>query len=498
MNNTKTIAKKDKIQLDDIVNDFIGLNTKYQVVNGKEINRTYLDSCASTLMMKSAFQTSKIFLNHYSNTHSLMHNSAKIATKTYDWVHQKILKFVNANPKQYTCFFMGSGVTAGMNRIARTFKDIRPGKQIVLVSLMEHHSNDLPHRKHGGQVVHIPINVNNDQMGAVDLNVFEDYLKQNQNNVNYVAITGISNVTGIINPINDIAKLSHKYGAYIIVDAAQMAAHVPIDMSPNTDSDYDIDALLFSGHKTYAPGSPGVIIVKKNIMLASSPVDVGGGMVERVFPDRYIIKQNFPDREEPGTPNILGAITLGSAIEVLDQVGMNTIFKKDLKITNYALEKMKQINEILIYGDLNTNKSIRAGTIAFNILGLNHGIVAAILNDYFNIAVRNECFCAHPYVEKMLETSHKNSIKESKMKKNKKWKNEPWMGMVRISFGIYNNYDDINYFIESLKEIISNQNYYKPFYTIDQFGNYKHKEFLLSSKKYFHLSKIVKEQILNK
>ena len=315
-----TMSIKGKQLLDKIKKDFIGLDTKYKTVDGQISRRIYLDTTASSLMMGTAHRASMDFLKHYSNTHSLLHFSAKISTKTYDWIHHRILEFVHANPEEYTCFFMGSGVTAGMNRIAKTFNRLRPDKDMVLVSIMEHHSNDLPHRKHGGKVIHIPISNNT---GSIDMDIFEKYLKQFEGRINYVSITGLSNVTGIVTPINKIAKLAHKYGAYIIVDAAQMAAHVPIYMSGFEDEDMEIDALLFSGHKTYAPGSPGVVIARKSFMSAVEPEEVGGGMVDKVFPDNYFVSKNFPDREEAGTPNILGAITLGSAIHVLDSIGMD-------------------------------------------------------------------------------------------------------------------------------------------------------------------------------
>ena len=116
-----------------ICDDFLGLNTKYRIANGEETRRIYLDSTASTLMMGIAHRTSEKFLKHYSNTHSLMHFSAKIATKTYVWVHERILEFIHADPEHYTCFFTGSGTTSGMNRIARIFNNLQPNKDIVLV-----------------------------------------------------------------------------------------------------------------------------------------------------------------------------------------------------------------------------------------------------------------------------------------------------------------------------------------------------------------------------
>ena len=484
--------------LDRIKDDFIGIDTKYTLATGETTKRTYLDTTASSLMMGVAHRSSNEFLKHYSNTHSLLHFSAKISTKTYAWIHNKILDFVSADSKDFTCFFMGSGVTAGMNRMAKTLNRLRPEKDMVLVSIMEHHSNDLPHRKHGGKVIHVPASMHSEHMGSVNMEALENYLKQFEGRVNYVSVTGLSNVTGIINPINQIAKLAHKYGAYIIVDAAQMAAHVPITMSGFEDKDLEIDVLLFSGHKTYAPGSPGVIIARKSFMSAIEPEEVGGGMVDRVFPDNYFVSQNFPDREEAGTPNILGAITLGASIHVLHSIGMELILEEDLALTNYTIHQMKKYKDIYIYGDTDLNKCTRTGTISFNIHGMDHGLVASILNDYFNIAVRNECFCAHPYVEKMLHNTHENEINSLDCQDDHlKWTAESWMGMVRASFGLYNTKEDVDHLIASLENIIENKDYYIKNYYKDLNGDYFHNDFQFSSKDFFSLTSTIDKDIIN-
>jgi len=391
---------------------------------------------------------------------------------------------------------MGSGVTAGLNKMAKTFKRLRPEKDMVLVSIMEHHSNDLPHRKQGGKVLHIPISNVSENLGSIDMDVFEKYLIQFEGRVNYVSITGLSNVTGIVTPINKIAKLAHQYGAYVIVDAAQMAAHVPIYMSGFEDKDMEIDALLFSGHKTYAPGSPGVIIARKSFLSLVEPEEVGGGMVDKVFPDNYFVSKEFPAREEAGTPNILGAITLGAAIHILDSIGMDVILKKDLEITQYAIAQIKTYDEVFIYGEINNQDSMRAGTIAFNISGMDHGLVAAILNDYFNIAVRNECFCAHPYVEKMLHITHAEEISKLDCLDNQlNWKVEPWMGMVRASIGLYTTKKDIDMLINALSSIVKNKDTFSKKYLLNADGDYQHKEFEFSSKEYFSLTGTIDRDI---
>jgi cysteine desulfurase / selenocysteine lyase len=486
---------KKLLTIEDIQNDFLGVDTTYKTIGGKSTRRLYFDSTASTLMMGSAFRAGRKFLEHYSNTHSEMHFSAKIATETYNWVHDKILNFVGADPEEYTCFFTGSGVTAGMNRIARTFKHQRSEKDIVLVSIMEHHSNDLPHRKHGGKVIHIPVDTHESKMGCIDMELLEHYLKKYKGRVNYVSVTGISNVTGIINPINEVTALAHKYGALAIIDAAQLAAHVPIKMSGHINKSQNIDALLFSGHKTYAPGSPGVVVIKKEFLQGIEPEEVGGGMVDRVFEDHYVVKPTFPDREEAGTPNILGAVILGAAIEVLDRIGMKNVLEEDMALTQVALDKLLTFDDVVIYGETDTKTCPRAGTISFNIKNMNHGLVAAILNDYFNIAVRNECFCAHPYVEKMLELTHSKQIQKSRSDGITDWHAEPWMGMVRVSFGIYNTKDDVDIFLHAIEDITNNSEKYSKEYSINSKGDYKHNNFKFSSKDSFCLVDAVTNEL---
>jgi len=492
----ETMSVKGLDLLKKIQDDFIGLDTKYKLADGTISPRIYLDSTASTLMMGAAFRASKKFLNHYSNTHSLLHFSARISTKTYEWIHNKILDFVKADKNEYTSFFMGSGVTAGMNRVAKTLKRLRPERDIVLVSMMEHHSNDLPHRKHGGKVIHVPLEKNHQMAGKINTQILEKYLEKFSDRINYVSITGLSNVTGIINSINKIAKIVHKYNVYLIVDAAQMAAHVPIKMSGFNDKSKEIDVLLFSGHKTYAPGSPGVIIARKSFLSAIEPEDVGGGMVDKVYPDNYFVTKKFPDREEAGTPNILGAITLGASVHILDTIGMENILEEDENLIQYTMDELTKYKEIHIYGDTDIKNCPRAGTISFNINGMDHGLVAAILNDYFNIAVRNECFCAHPYVQEMLSATHKKELDDCEFKDNNlSWKMEPWMGMVRISFGIYNNKRDVDILISSIDQIIKNKKKYQEQYCIDNNGDYKHINFKFSSDDFFSLTETIDNEI---
>lgn len=491
---TEVPALRGEALLRRVAGDFLGLDTTYPVATGETTRRIYLDSTASTLMMGAAHQAMTAFLEHYANTHSLLHNSARLATRAYAWAHERILRFVQADPEQYTCFFTGSGTTAGINRMARVFRDIRTGRDTVLVSIMEHHSNDLPHRKHLGRVIHLPVSIRPDGMGCVDASALEKVLKEEQERVNYVAITGVSNVTGIINPIHKIARLAHAHGALVLVDGAQMVAHVPVQVSGHDDPAEDVDALVFSGHKTYVPGSPGVVVARKEHLARIEPEEVGGGMVERVFTERYTVSPNFPDREEAGTPNIPGAIGLAAAIEVLDRIGMDYLLAEETRLIDYALKRLMSIPEVVIYGSTDTKNCPRAASISFNVEGVHHSLVAAALNDYHNIAVRNECFCAHPYVIEMIPDQATQYIAMSD--EELAAAHVPKPGMVRASFGLYNTTADADALVAALKDIIQRKDEYLPLYRLgDSDHEYRHTSFTLDAEERFSVPRLVTEAL---
>ena len=491
------ITKSENLLLSKVQNDFIGLDTVYTLADGRKTARVYLDSTASTLMMGAAHDMLEEFFDHYANSHSLLHFSAKITTSQYDWAHQRIISFLGADPEEYTCFFTGSGTTAGINRLARVFRDYRKDKDVVLISIMEHHSNDLPHRKHAGKVIHIPLKSHSSgQPGSLDMKSLQENLEKFQDQINYVAITGISNVTGIINPIHEIAELAHSYGALILIDGAQMAAHMPVQMSGYSNPAKNIDAFVFSGHKTYVPGSPGVVVCRKDILTAIEPEELGGGMVEDVFVDKYIIKDYFPDREEAGTPNIPGAIALAAAIEIMDRVGMETIYSEEDKLVLDTMERMEKIPDVIIYGETNSEKCSRAGSISFNIKEMHHGLVAAVLNDYFNIAVRNECFCAHPYVKELILDDMLDAITdipEEEIESIYKL----LAGMVRASFGLYNKPEDVDALINALQEIVFRKEEFVALYHVDENGNYVHNTFRMDIENHYSVREFVSKYLNN-
>jgi len=470
-----------------VATDFLGLSTSYPLASGGDSRRVYLDSTASTLMMGTAQRVIEALLGHYANTHSVLHNSARLATQNYHWAHERVLSFVGADPDRYTAFFAGSGTTAGINRLARAFKELRPDRDTALVSIMEHHSNDLPHRKHLGRVIHLPAERG---IGSINLEALEELLVQEQGRVNYVAVTGVSNVTGIINPIHDIARLAHAHDALVLVDGAQMVAHLPVQMSGRADPAENIDALVFSGHKTYVPGSPGVVIALKEHLEKIDPVEVGGGMVARVLTDHYSVTSKFPDREEAGTPNIPGAIGLATSLEVLDRIGMDYLFAEEEELLSYALAEMLAVPGVSIYGDPDIKRCPRVASISFNVAGVHHSMVAAILNDYHNIAVRNECFCAHPYVIEMMpeETADFVALSDEAVENL----TSPKPGMVRASFGMYNTRADVDRFTAALRDISANSADYTPLYRIGGSDHeYLHTSFVAAREELFNVPEML-------
>jgi len=359
---------------------------------------------------------------------------------------------------------------------------------------MEHHSNDLPHRKHMQQVIHVPVEGLHENKMCISLPKLEAALKAGQGRINYVSITAVSNVTGIINPIHEIARLAHKYGALIMIDGAQSTAHLPTWIYDSGDPEGSIDALVFSGHKTYTPGSPGVVIARKEHLLGIEPEEVGGGMVDRVLEDRYLVMETFPEREEAGTPNIPGAIALAATIDILDRIGMQNLLEEEDKLFARAVQGMADMPELIVYGGTDLDACPRTASISFNIRGVDHGLTAAILNDYFNIAVRNQCFCAHPYVKEMMAEDLEKDFGEIDFGNM----SDEFMrkaGMVRASFGMYSTLEDVNLLLTALHEIIDNFTDFTQHYKLNDDNQYTHTSYQPNHDRIFNIQAAIENYL---
>ncbi len=454
--------------------DFLGAATEYVLKDGRRTRRHCLDSAASTFMMGIAFEVVRDFLHHYGSTHSTAHFSARIATEAMEWAHGRVLDFVGADPDEYVSIFHGSGATGCINRLAKTFAALRPGRPAVLVSLMEHHSNDLPHRRHAGRVEHVSLEGDTPALGVVSLAKLEEMLAASAGRVNYVAITAASNVTGIVNPIHAVAEIAHRHGAYVLVDGAQIVPHRRVTVSRGLDPSRRIDAFVFSGHKIYAPGSPGVIVVRKELVSAAEPAELGGGVVHEVLRGSYRLVDRFPDREQAGTPNVVGAVALASVLEVLTHVGFDRLMSREESLVAEAIAQLKMLPRIEIYGETDPRLAPRVGVVSFNVRGLDHGLVAAALSDYHNVAVRHGCFCAHPYARELLSRMLWEldvdglSNAEADAYLNLK------RGMVRASFGLYSTADDLDALIRGVADLVRSPDRYRARYVAEPDGTYRH------------------------
>ena len=456
---------------------FIGMDVVCTNADGISLPRIYLDSAASTLALAPAQQATQQFLKYYSNTHSSVHLTAKISTETVNWAKQRVLSFFGAE-QDYGVVFQGSGATSPLNRLAKGLSILQPHKKTVLVSLMEHHSNDLPHREHGNKVIHIPIHDEKGDFIGVDLQAIETLCQQHQGELNYIAVTAASNVSGHISPIYDIAEIAHKYGAYIVVDGAQLAAHAPLKLSQE-NSNRSIDFFVFSGHKTYAPGSPGVLIARAELLDKLTPEFYGGGMVAEVSRYDYQVSTQLFDKEHAGTINIPGVFMLATSLEFLDEIGMPTIYQQECQLTDYLINTLQQFTDVKIYAD--TLKEQRVGAVSFNIRGIPHELLSLILNDYFAIAVRNDCFCAHPFVRECLVDELWEVEDEADL--------PLYQGMVRASIGLYSTQKDIDALNHALSSILAERDYYISQYQRTSADHFKHKNFTMDTQAHFNVNK---------
>ena len=454
--------------------NFIGLNTTYTTADQQEYKRIHLDGAASPLAAKTAIDTLSSLLPHYSNSHSYVHNSAQVSTKALAWAHQSVLNFVGASSAEYTCVFTGSGCTAAINRLARGLLERSKALPVVLVSAMEHHANDLPHRSPVNQVVYLPLAGSDDNLGSIDVEQARNLLDTHKGKVNYMALSSVSNVTGISNDWQALTELAHEYGAKVILDAAQSMAHQAIDLNVLNPAQRP-DFIVFSGHKLFTPFGPGVLVGRKNELKSMSGQNMGGGSVSTVSPFDFELVAEFPDREQSGTPNIVGSVALARVLCELKALPLESVAEKENKLMAFMLSELNKLSFITIYGD---PELPRTGALAFNHKSIEHGLLAAILNDYYAIALRNECFCAHPYVSALLkselwdiELDDEMDTAELEMRVNQR------RGMVRASISLYTSKDDIKQLVAALVEVDARIDSLRPNYVGKPDGSFEHRTF---------------------
>jgi selenocysteine lyase/cysteine desulfurase len=316
---------------------------------------------------------------------------------------------------------------------------------VVLVSLLEHHSNDLPWR-HRCHVEHIAA----DELGRLDEDDLDRLLGKYAGRVKLVAVTGAANVTGYLPDIHGIARKAHAAGAQIMADCAQLAPHRTVRMGDVNDPEH-LDFVSLSAHKMYAPFGTGALIGLREIFEQGEPEYRGGGTIDFVTTDS-VAWASSPDRDEAGSPNVVGAVAMAAAIRALDGIGMDAIAQHEAEITAYTLERMQAIGNVHLYGDPDPNNTAnRLGVIPFNLGEMSHFKLAAILGTEFGIGVRNGCFCAHPYLLHLMGVSE-GAVEEIRENIHVHRKGE-MPGMVRVSFGMYNTTEEVDVLIDALEKI---------------------------------------------
>ncbi|GLI07505.1 cysteine desulfurase SufS [Paenibacillus tyrfis] len=356
-----------------------------QQVNGYPL--TYLDSAASAQKPVQVIEALKRFYEwDNANVHRGVHTLGSRATEAYEGARAKVARFVNAASEGEIVFTRGT--TASINLVAAGYARAicREGDEIVLTP-MEHHANLIPWQQAakatGAALNYIPLQ----EDGTLSL---EDVARTVTSRTKIVAVSHISNVLGAVNPVKGIAEIARRCGAKLLVDGAQAVAHGKVDVQ-----EMDCDFYAFSGHKMCGPTGIGVLYGKRALLSAMEPVEFGGEMIGHVDLREATWKE-APWKFEAGTPIIAGAVGLGAAIDVLEQIGMDAIEKHDLELTAYAVARMKRIEGLTIYGPTEG----RIGMVTFNLDGIHpHDLATAL--DAYGVAVRAGHHCCQPLMRRL-------------------------------------------------------------------------------------------------
>jgi selenocysteine lyase/cysteine desulfurase len=420
----------------------VGVEEEIPLLDGKRRPYINLDNAASTPTISLITEKVNEFLKWYSNVHRGTGFKSKLSSRVFEEARDTIAQFVHADLSDSVVLFC-KNTTEAINKLANRFS-FQLG-DVVLTSVMEHHSNELPWRK-VAHVVHIDVTPD----GRIDENDFREKISRFGSKIKLIAVSGASNVTGFINPVHTYARWAHAIGAQIMVDAAQLVPHRPIDMKMKGDPEH-LDYIAFSAHKMYAPFGVGVLVGCRKTFEEGDPEYVGGGTVDIVNLENAYWA-DLPDKEEAGTPDIVGAVALAQAIRVIEQIGWDDIIDHESSLTHYALERLKKIPGVTLYGDKElATVADRLGVITFNIKDLNHALVASILSYEWGIGTRNGCFCAHPYVKCLLEVSETEAKDMETRILARDRSTLP--GFVRASFGIYNTKEEVDALCEALSAI---------------------------------------------
>ena len=384
-------------------------------VNDKPL--VYFDNAATSQKPKVVIDAIDRYYREYNaNIHRGIHKLAEEATLAYEEAREKVANFVNA--KRTAEIIFTRNATEAINLVAYSWgrANIRKGDKIVL-TIMEHHSNIVPWQllaqEKDAKLEFVKVDENGELRQDEVHKLIDEKTK-------IVCVTHASNVLGTINPVKDIGRVAHRYGALFLIDAAQSVPHMTVDVR-----DIDCDFAAFSGHKMLGPTGIGVLYGKSE-QLQNMPPFLGGGEMIREVHTSGTSWKDLPYKFEAGTPDISGAIGLGAAVDYLRGIGMRNVHDYEKEITSYALERMKQVEDVVIYGP--TEVAHRVGVVSFNLGDIHPHDLASML-DEDGIAIRSGHHCAQPLME-FLELPATS----------------------RASFYIYNTKEEVDVFVKALEK----------------------------------------------
>ncbi len=381
-------------------------------VNGK--NLVYFDNGASTQKPLAVIDAvNNYYRDENANVHRGVHFLSDLATDKFEESRESIRQFIGAKYSHEIIFTKGT--TDSINLVANGFRSLLNKGDEIIISELEHHSNIVPWQMcceySGASLKVIPLKDN----GELDMKEFENLLSEN---AKVVAISHLSNALGTINPIKEIIEKSHQAGAKVLIDGAQAASHIALNMQ-----ELNVDLYCFSAHKMYGPTGVGVLYGKEEILNQLPPYQGGGEMIKEVS-FKGTTFANLPHKFEAGTPNIAGVIAFKSAIDFIADLGLDAISEYENTLLEYATTELLKIEGVKIYGPSNH----KSGIISFNIEGVHPYDIGVIL-DKMGIAIRTGHHCTQPIMKRF---------------------NIP--GTARISLAIYNTKEEIDVCMQAIKK----------------------------------------------
>ncbi len=385
-------------------------------LNGKKL--VYLDNAATSQRPRQVIKAIVDFYEkHNANIHRAVHTLSQEATELYEGAHEKVKNFINAQSVSEIIFTRNT--TESINLLAYSFsRELKPGDEIV-TTVMEHHSNMVPWQMLRDEFGITLKFVRLTPDGNLDLDHLQRLLTER---TRIVAITYVSNVLGVINPVKEITQMAHNKGALVVLDAAQAAPHIKIDVQ-----DLDCDFVAFSSHKMLGPTGIGVLYGKKVYLEKMAPFLRGGDMISSVKLDQ-VTWNKLPWKFEAGTANFADGYAFGVALDYLSEIGMENIMHHEFELANYTLGRLlNEVDGIKILGP----KDNRIGVIAFYFDDIPTDAIGILLSDRYGIAIRTGCHCAQPLHEFFGIT-----------------------GTARASFYLYNTKEEADLFVDAVRGIV--------------------------------------------